>query len=491
MTGPARPSLSRQPRIVKALLLTVSLLLLSLVAGYAAGQPGTRSSSPAKQRVKPARATSQPSARPVVQAPTAPASASSAAQPSAASTPVYFPGPRSGPAVMLGIDVLAAQNFAPIAGKRVGLLTHPPGVNRLGVSTIDVLRAAPNVKLVALFGPEHGIYGKTAASVNITDTIDKRTGLPAYSLYGNNRKPTKKQLQGLDALLIDMQDIGVRSYTFSVCMKYAMEACFEHGIEVIVLDRPNPLGGLKVDGPLLDRQFFSGVGQFAMPYVHGLTMGELARLAAGTPGGLDISEAARARGKLTVIPMQGWRRSMRWPETGLKFVPTSPYIQDFAACVGYAMTGLGCQIGGFSHGIGTQYPFRGVSTKLRSMDQVQKELTALRLPGLAFKKVSLTSPNGAPMGIGIYVEVNDWDDWNPTELSFHLMRLAALYNAKNPFAAATSAEALLFNKHTGSAEWWNAIKRDGSRVDLTGFLRKWKQDALLFQQSSRRFWLYE
>jgi uncharacterized protein YbbC (DUF1343 family) len=192
-----------------------------------------------------------------------------------------------------------------------------------------------------------------------------------------------------------------------------------------------------------------------------------------------------------VIPMQGWRRAMRLPETGLTFVPTSPYIQDFAACVGYAMTGLGCQIGGFSHGIGTQYPFRGVSTKLRSVDQVQKDLSALRLPGLAFKKVALTSATGAPMGVGIYVEVNDWDDWNPTELSFHLMRLAARYNTKNPFAAASSKEADGFNKHTGSLEWWNALKRDGPQVDLPGFLRKWKQDARAFQQSSRRFWLYE
>ncbi len=401
---------------------------------------------------------------------------------------VFFPG--TGPRVMLGIDVLAAQNFAPIAGKRVGLLTHPPGVNRLGVSTIDILRAAPGVKLVALFGPEHGIYGKTAASVNIADTIDRRTGLPAYSLYGNNRRPTKAQLKDIDALVIDMQDIGVRSYTFSVCMKYAMEACFEHGVEVIVLDRPNPLGGLKVDGPILDRSLFSGVGQFEMPYVHGLTMGELARLAAGTPGALEVSEAVRLRGRLTVIPMRGWRRAMRWPETGLTFVPTSPYVQDFAACVGYAMTGLGCQIGGFSHGIGTQYPFRGVSTKLRTVDQLQKELTALRLPGLAFKKVALTSPAGAPMGVGIYVEVNDWDDWNPTELSFHLMRLAARYNSKNPFAAADAAQARSFNIHTGSLQWWEALKRDGARVDVEGFQRKWRQEARLFQQMSQRFWLY-
>jgi uncharacterized protein YbbC (DUF1343 family) len=421
-----------------------------------------------------------------------PVSAAPQSSPAQTTSPViFFPGSRSGGSIMLGIDVLAAQNFAPLAGKRVGLLTHPPGVNRFGTSTIDVLRSAPNVHLVALFGPEHGIYGNTAASVNISDAIDKRTGLPAYSLYGKNRKPSKDQLKGLDALVIDMQDIGVRSYTFSVCMKYAIEACFENNVEVIVLDRPNPLGGLKVSGPLLDRQFFSGVGQYVVPYVHGLTMGELARMAVGTPGGLDIPEAVRLRGHLSVIPMQGWRRSMRWPETGLRFVPTSPYIQDFAACVGYAMTGLGCQIGGFTHGIGTQYPFRGVAFKGRPVDQVQKDLVALHLPGLAFKKVALTSPAGAPLGVGIYVEVNDWDDWNPTELSFHLMRLAARYNAKNPFAAARADEALLFNKHTGSLEWWNALKRDGARVDVEGFQRKWKQDDLIFQQNSRRFWLYE
>ena len=483
MHGPARSPSHLFPRLLR-ILLPISLVVMLTLAVTHGAPPGARSASPAQQRIKPVKPTPAADSKPVVQAPTAPAASPQASTPS-----VYYP--RNGPAIMLGIDVLAAQNFAPIAGKRVGLLTHPPGVNRLGVSSIDVLRAAPNVQLVALFGPEHGIYGKTAASVNIADTIDRRTGLPAYSLYGNNKKPTPAQLKGLDALLIDMQDIGVRSYTFSVCMKYAIEACFENGVEVIVLDRPNPLGGLKVDGPLLDRQFFSGVGQYVMPYVHGMTMGELARMAAGTPGALDIPEAARLRGRLSVIPMQGWRRAMRWPETGLTFVPTSPYIQDFAACVGYAMTGLGCQIGGFSHGIGTQYPFRGVSTKLRSVDQVQKDLSALRLPGLAFKKVALTSATGAPMGIGIYVEVNDWDDWNPTELSFHLMRLAARYNTKNPFAAASSKEADGFNKHTGSLEWWNALKRDGPQVDLPGFLRKWKQDARAFQQSSRRFWLYE
>src|SRR5262249_9745827 len=157
------------------------------------------------------------------------------------------------------------------------------------------------------------------AGANIPDTTDRRTGLPVYSLHGQNRKPTKAQLSQLDALVIDLQDIGVRSYTFNVAMRYAMDSCFTNGVEVIVLDRPNPLGGLKVDGPFLDRELMSGVGAFRVPYVHGLTMGELARMAASAPRVLDVPEEVRLKGRLTVVPMRGWRRDMRWPETGLSF----------------------------------------------------------------------------------------------------------------------------------------------------------------------------
>ncbi|MDP4879059.1 MAG: DUF1343 domain-containing protein, partial [Opitutales bacterium] len=161
--------------------------------------------------------------------------------------------------IYLGIDVLEQSGFRAIAGKRVGLLTHPAGVNRNGESSIDVLRRANNVRLVALFGPEHGIYGNEKANVPVDDKIDPSTGLPVYSLYGKYRKPAPKMLEGLDALVIDLQDLGVRSYTYVSCMRYAMEACFENGVEVVVLDRPNPLGGLKVDGPPLDREWRSYV----------------------------------------------------------------------------------------------------------------------------------------------------------------------------------------------------------------------------------------
>jgi len=404
-----------------------------------------------------------------------------------AAAPVVKPAPVF--PVMLGIDVLEADGFTVVSGKRIGLLTHPAGVNRQGVSTVDVLRRATNTKLVALFAPEHGLYGDEKASTNIPDTIDRRTGLPVYSLHGKNRKPTKEQLKTLDALVIDLQDIGVRSYTFNVAMRYAMDACFTHGVEVIVLDRPNPLGGLKVDGPLLDANLMSGVGAFRVPYVHGLTIGELARMAATAPRVLDVPEEVRAKGRLTVVQMRGWRRDMRWSETGLTFVPTSQLVPDFAAVIGYAMVGLGCEGNRFSHGLGPSYPYRGIAYPGKNAEQLQKDLTALRLPGLRFSKVAVADRKGQPT-TGVFVEVSDWADWNPTELSFHLMRLACRYETQNPFAKLTEAQQRSFNIHVGSAAWGSALRTEGARIDVDAWLRRWREQAKIYQNETKRYWLY-
>src|SRR5690606_31398667 len=174
--------------------------------------------------------------------------------------------------VQLGIDVLAARGFDILRKKRVGLLTHPAGVNRQGLSTIEVLRRAPQVHLAALFGPEHGIYGDEKANVPVLDKIDPRTGLPVYSLYGKYRRPTKEMLSKIDVLVVDLQDVGSRSYTYVSAMRYCIEECFLHRKEIVILDRPNPLGGLKVDGPPLDKEWMSYVGAYQVPYVHGLTI---------------------------------------------------------------------------------------------------------------------------------------------------------------------------------------------------------------------------
>lgn len=388
----------------------------------------------------------------------------------------------------LGIDTLQSQNFAILQGKRVGLLTHPAGVNRNGVSTIDVLRQARDVQLVALFGPEHGIYGDEKADVPIQDRTDTRTGLPVYSLYGKFRRPTPEMLARIDVLVIDLQDIGVRSYTYVSAMRYAMEACFEAGVEVVVLDRPNPLGGLKVDGPMLDQGLESYVGSFPVPYVHGLTIGELAVMASQRPGVMQVSDEVRRKGSLTVVPMTGWKREMMWPATGLTWVPTSPAIPDLSAVLGYAMTGLGCQLGGFKHGYGTQFPFRVLQYPGRKPEEIAQALKMRQIDGLDFQIVPFTE-RGEPRR-GVYVVVTDWEAVRPTELSFHLMSLAAAWSAQNPFAAAKPNEQSLFNKHVGSYAWWQELVSYGPQADVAGFSRTWSAQAKAFQQQSRAWWLY-
>ena len=422
------------------------------------------------------------------------------AAPATAMAPAPQPGALSIPTVQvprevrLGIDVLETGNFLLLQGRRIGLLTHAAGVDRRGVPTVEILRRAPGVHLVALFATEHGIYGTDTAGNPFPDSIDRLTGLPVYSLYNGRipHRPTKAQLRGIDALVIDLQDIGVRSYTFAAAMKEAMEGCFENNVEVIVLDRPNPLGGLKVDGPLLDPQWvgLALVNDLPVPYVHGLTIGELALFSKETPGVLRIPEAARAHGKLTVVPMTGWRREMRWPETGLKWVPTSPFMPDFSAIVGYPMTGLGCEIGDFSNGVGSQYPFRGLYSPTVKIDVMERELDALHLPGIRFRRVSVVNPRTARQGIGLYIEVADWDEWRPTELSFYLMRLACKLEPKNPFALASKKSTEHFLRLMGSTAFFRDLAAHGARADVEAYLRLWQEQDRQFQEKSRKFWLY-
>lgn len=391
--------------------------------------------------------------------------------------------------VKLGIDVLEEMQFAPLWNKRVGLLTHPAGVNNRGVSTIDVLMRAKNVKLTALYGPEHGIYGNEKANVPVDHKIDKRTGLPVYSLYGKYRKPTPEMLKGIDILVIDLQDIGCRSYTYVSCMIRAMEACFENQKQVLVLDRPNPLGGLKIDGPMLDMKFKSYVGMINVPYVHGLTIGEIAKMAKSTKGWLEITSKQQANGRLKVIPMKGWTRSMRWPATGLKWVPTSPAIPDFSAVVGYSMTGLGCQIGPFQHGYGMGYPFRFLTYGQLSASKIKKALLAKNIAGISFTEYTINTPKGKKNGL--YVSVDDWEKFKPTQLSFYLMQITCEFESKNPFAAAKANDALLFNKHTGSQAWWNEISTKGKNAYVGKFIRMWDAQNAEYALWAKKFYLYK
>jgi len=283
--------------------------------------------------------------------------------------------------VKLGNEVLAAGHFKVLQGKRVGLLTNPSGVNRHLDSTIDRLRAAPGVKLVALFGPEHGVYGDVAAGEKVASTTDVRTGLPAYSLYGKTFKPTPAMLSGLDALVYDLQDTGCRAYTFISTMGLAMEACAEAGVEFVVLDRPNPLGGVRVEGPMLDPQFRSHVGYWNVPYVYGLTCGELARM-------INAEGWIKQRCCLTVVPMKGWKRSMVWRDTDLPWVPSSPHVPHGDSALFQVATGMVGELYSVSTGIGYTLPFECIAAPGVNAHQLAAQLNGYHLPGVRFQPLT-------------------------------------------------------------------------------------------------------
>ena len=390
---------------------------------------------------------------------------------------------------LLGVDYLERTNFSVLAGKKVGLLTHPAGKNASGIATVRVLHQSPKVNLVALFGPEHGIYGDEKASVPEDDKVDHRTGLPVYSLYGKFRKPTPKMLSGIDCLVVDLQDVGVRCYTYISCMKYAMEACFESGKEIIILDRPNPLGGLKVAGPMIDLEWISYVGAFPMPFVHGMTIAEIALWAKKTKGILKIDDKIRKKGKLSILPMIDWTRSMTWPETNLKWYPTSPNIPTLDAVAGYPMTGLGAQLGDFHHGIGTKHPFRFLTFKNKSAEELKSALEQLNLSGLSYKILTLENAEGKPV-TGVYLVISDWSSWEPTDLAFAMMSLSAKWQNPSPFIRVKTSEANLFNKHVGSTAWWNYIQKAKQNIDPRKFKLKWENEVSQLRSSIQPFLLY-
>ncbi|MDB6124403.1 MAG: hypothetical protein JWQ71_3396, partial [Pedosphaera sp.] len=286
--------------------------------------------------------------------------------------------------VKLGNEVLAQHGFKELQGKRVGLICNPSGVNGELESTIDILRSAKCVKLVALFGPEHGIYGDVPAGDKVEKRVDQRTGLPVHSLYGDKpekRKPSPEMLAGLDALVYDLQDTGCRSYTFISSMGLAMEACGEAGIEFIVLDRPNPLGGKRVEGPAVEEKFRSFVGKWDIPYVYGMTCGELARMING-------ERWIKKTCKLTVVPLHGWKRSMIWSDTGLPWVPTSPHVPHEDSPLFQVATGMIGETGKASIGVGYTLPFQCIAAPKLDAHKMADLINSYESPGVKFVPVT-------------------------------------------------------------------------------------------------------
>jgi uncharacterized protein YbbC (DUF1343 family) len=373
-------------------------------------------------------------------------------------------------AVHLGIDVLADQKFEPLAGKRVGLVTNQTGVNSSGTKTRLVLKK--NVNLVALYSPEHGIDGTIAAGKYVSSRTDKATGLPVHSLYGPTRKPSGAMLKGIDVLVYDMQDIGVRSYTYISTMVKCMEACGESGVEFMVLDRPNPLGGERVEGPGIEDKWRSFVGQLPVPYIHGMTAGELAKMA-------NAKSWAGTACKLTVIPMRGWSRGMTWEDTGLGWVQTSPNIPRASSVAYYAATSIYGSLSGsgFDVGIGTGAPFEMAG--------------AYRCDGGSF--TTLIRGGGIPCGPysresfgGARLNLTADSDVNLAGVNVHLLAAAQRQKGGSIFARYKDADNI-FWKVYGSTDIRGLIEKG---VSASSIVESWGRGVAAFRGSRQGYLIY-
>ncbi len=285
--------------------------------------------------------------------------------------------------VHVGLDVLAERKFDLLQGKRVAVVTNHTGLNSAGVHMIPLL-IENKIQLVKLFSPEHGLYG--AKDEKVGDATDEKTGLPVFSLYGKTRKPTAEQLAGVDVLVFDIQDIGTRFYTYISTMGLCMEACAENKVKFVVLDRPNPIGGVRVDGAINDEKHSGFTAYRKLPLVHGMTVGELARL---------FNAEFNIHCDLEVVQMNGWKRSMYWEETGVKWVNPSPNMRSPTEAILYPAIGQ-LEATNLSVGRGTDTPFERIGAPFIDARQLADALTKLNLPGITFEVVPPFTPHNTP-----------------------------------------------------------------------------------------------
>lgn len=390
------------------------------------------------------------------------------------------------PKVLTGIDMLERQNFKPLQGKRIGLITNPTGVNRYLKSTIDILHDAPNVQLVALYGPEHGVRGDIYAGAKVQDQKDEKTGLPIFSLYGKTRKATKEMLRGIDALVYDIQDIGSRSFTFISTMGLAMEAAAENGIELIVLDRPNPLGGLHVEGNVVEDDCVSFVSQFRIPYIYGLTCGELAKMLNG-----ERMLANGVQCKLTVIKMKGWKRKMTFADTGLPWIASSPHIPQALTAWYYPTTGIVGELGYLSIGVGYTLPFQLFAASWIDAEELANAMNAQQMPGVTFRPIHLRPFYSTGKGEqlqGIQIHITNYKTVQLTPIQFVLMQeIARLYPEHSVMEHANQQRFSMFDKVCGSKQIRQRFMLRNQWSDIESY---WNKDVKSFKILSKKYYLY-
>jgi uncharacterized protein YbbC (DUF1343 family) len=383
-----------------------------------------------------------------------------------------------------GIEVLAGQGFDLLKGKRVGLVTNPTGVDSRLRSTIDILHA--HVNLTVLFGPEHGVRGEFSAGDHVGDQVDARTGIPVVSLYGSSRKPNREALEQVDVLVYDIQDIGTRSYTYISTMGLVMEAAAAMDREVVILDRPNPLGGLRVEGPLVEEGYHSFVSQYSIPYVYGLTCGELALFLNGEgllTGGVQCN--------LRVVPMEGWERSMTYEETGLPWVPTSPHIPDDRTAFYYPATGIIGELDAPMIGIGYTLPFQVLVTESIDANDLADAMNGLGLDGIIFRPIYLKPyymDKKGQMLQGVQIHIMNPTTAPLTEVQFWFLQEAhRLDPSFNPFEGRENRYRM-FDQVCGSDKFRTSLME---HFDFTRLQSAWNAPEEQFKNQSRKYYLYK
>lgn len=386
----------------------------------------------------------------------------------------------------LGIEVLQADSFKLIEGKRIGLVTNPTGVNQELQSTIDILHKAKNVNLVLLFAPEHGVRGNFWAGSGVKNSIDLKTKLPVFSLYGKNKTPEKETMDKIDMLIYDIQDVGVRSYTYISTMGIIMETAAKYNKQVVILDRPNPLGGERVEGALVQNGFFSFVSRYTIPYVYGLTCGELALLL-NNEGLLKN----KAKCKLQVVKMQGWRRSMTFGQTQLQWIPTSPHIPNWETAFYYAATGIIGEIDPNLIGIGYTLPFQTLATEQINAQKLARAMNDLHLEGVKFRPIYFKPYYMKKKGRqlqGVQIHINNFNTVALTDIQFYFLQEAHKLDSTYTFFKGNESKFRMFDVNCGSDFYRKELMKNFSYEALK---QKWHEKCQIFKEVSKTYYLYE
>lgn len=383
------------------------------------------------------------------------------------------PGGGGGP-FMLGIDFLASRNFDLLRGKRVGLITNHTSMTGRGEMTRVAMQRALGSSFTALYAPEHGIDGTIGAGIHVSTRRDNVTGLTVYSLYGPTRKPTPQMLAPIDVLVFDLQDIGCRSYTYISTMAVAMEACAENGKQFVVLDRPNPMGGWRVEGPPLEPKWKSFVGQIPVPYVHGMTAGELAMMTAAKGW---ISSVPR----LNVVRMQGWQRGMTWQNTGLRWYRTSPNIPHATSPFYYVATGILGGAAAVDIGIGTENPFGYAGGAGVNPQSILSACQRWNMPGVGFSPYSRNGFGGVRLNIHPQARAD------LTGLDVMLLAEINRLTGGKTLARTTGSKLNLFHKVYGSESLYDQLRRG---VPASRIVSGWSGWVSSFRNDRQRHLLY-